>query len=456
MHIHAKKGGSGFCGMNSGEINYSFCENQYQMKEKFIGFCKNTKGIKDCFFVLEENIKKEAALDKTYAIPKLEIMQKLADKENWNLNDGNFSFNPKKYEEIPNEEEMHITIHTEAEFLEYAKNVNEGLDEYACATVRLENNLDFKGKKISPIGKGELTPFRGIFNGNGFQIQNFIIQEKKGETSGLFGYVKNGIIENLSVDGIVHGGKYAGAIAGINDNGKILGCQAAVKGDAQYCFGGVAGKNSGLIENCMCTGRADYKNNTALLIGGSTAMILAAAAAAIFLWKSNENGRVRYPAIPVSEDAVPIEGDKDKPEKGENSILYQMETKINADTGEGQADIHFKNPGKSNHNIVVELQISDAELKHTIGKTGRSKEEQKELEQEETYDAKTSRVILAQSGAILPGYELKQLKLKPLADGTVLPKGTYQAVVYLILYNMETNEKAMVNAQTPVTLVIGG
>ena len=133
-----------------------------------------------------------------------------------------------------------------------------------------------------------------------------------------------------------------------------------------------------------------------------------------------------------------------------------METKLICKKGEDTVNVAFKNPGKSNHDIVVSLQITDEELLKTIGTTGRSKEEQEALEQDETYDEKTNRVTIAESGSVPPGYEMGTLKLNTLEDGSSLPKGTYNAIVYLSLYDIKTNAKAMVNSQTPVKLIVKG
>lgn len=458
MQIKAKQNASGFCGVNNGEINSSFCENKMSSKKNIISFCKNTKGITDCFSILDEKANAETVLDKSYAIKKENFSNKAAKSGSWNKKEiwkeqnGVPELVARQYKETMDKESV-LHIHNEKEFIDFVTGVNQGLDEYAFANVVLENDLDFKGKRIAPIGKSELSPFCGLFNGNGHQIRNVVIKEKKQEVTGLFGYLKNAIVENLRVDCVVHGGKYTGALVGINEDSKILGCHVVAKCDGLYCVGGFVGKNNGIIEGCSCNGQLKKPANKAIVAGaGSVASAAVVAGVAAYLLMGGNDGAVRYPAIPVSEEAVPIKGDKDEPETKGHSILYAINTEINAKTGTKPAQIKFKNPGKSNHNIVVELQITDKELKKKIGKTGRSKEE---LEQKD-YDAKTSRYTIAKTGAIPPGYEQKTVDLTTLEDGTVLPKGTYQAVAYLNMYDIKTNEKAMVNAQTPVTLVIGG
>ena len=46
----------------------------------------------------------------------------------------------------------------------------------------------------------------------------------------------------------------------------------------------------------------------------------------------------------------------------------------------GLCTLHFKNPNASNHYVVVHLQMTDAVAKAVMGSTGRTKEEQAELD----------------------------------------------------------------------------
>lgn len=457
MNLKAKAYESGFCGVNSGEIINSISECIHSAKKNKIGFCKNTKGILNSYFIRESKSNDPQLLDKSLAATKEEVNSKFKNNKNWEIEENHLVLQKKNYQETIQGTETTIFIHTEQELIDIAAKVNEGLDEYTYANIELTTNLDLKGKRWTPIGKSEILPFRGVFNGNGHTIRNFIVNGKKSEVSGLFGYIKGAVIQNLQVDCIVHGGTYAGALAGINDDSKILGCHAAVKGDAQYCFGGLVGKNSGQIEQSTCIGQAQNPLNKAFLISTASASVLIVAAAAMaFLFHNGNEGRTPYPAIPVSKEAIPIKGDKEKPVANGNSVEYAMETKLICKKGKDTVNVAFKNPGKSNHDIVISLQITDEELLKTIGTTGRSKKEQDALEQDETYDEKTNRVTIAKSGSIPPGYEMKTLKLNTLEDGSSLPKGTYNAIVYLSLYDIKTNAKAMVTSQTPVKLIIKG
>lgn len=457
VRIKAKNSQSGFCGMNSGTISNSVSIPSYSVNKNIIGFSKNKKGITDCYYIKPDKIKEEAFIDKAFARTKREVIEKLDKRSEWNCKNDDILLRQKKFDIKKNPEEQTIEIHNPKELFDFATKVNEGIEEYVYANVELKADLDLKGKKWIPIGKDEMTPFRGIFQGNGFTIRNFIVNQKKVETAGFIGYLKDGIVENLSLDCVIHGGKYVGGFVGINDGGTLLGCHISMKGDAKYCLGAFVGKNNGQIEHCSCSGIVQSSSKAKVIASASTIGVMIAAMLAIVIFKQNgESGRIKYPAIPVSQDAIPIEGDEDKPITGGNSVEYKMETKLVCKKGKNQVNINFKNPGKSNHNIVVSLQITDEELLNVCGNTGRSQEEQDKLEQDETYDTKTNRVTIAESGSIPPGYEIATLDLDPLENGKKLPKGTYNAIIFLSLYDIHNNAKAMINSQTPVKLTVEG
>ena len=124
------------------------------------------------------------------------------------------------------------------------------------------------------------------------------------------------------------------------------------------------------------------------------------------------------------------------------------------DLATGLCNFQFKNPGNSNHNIVVQLQFTDAQAVRVMGSTGRTEAQQLELEANAAYDPETYRCILAESGAIRPGYELSDLRLVKQPNGAVIPPGSYNAVVYLVFYDIATNNRAMLESQLPVVITV--
>lgn len=165
-----------------------------------------------------------------------------------------------------------------------------------------------------------------------------------------------------------------------------------------------------------------------------------------------------YPPVAKDPNASPIEEEDSNPPlenpEGGGAVSLTYSNQATAQKGDGVASIMFQNPARSNQSIVIQLQITDKELLDNIGKTGRTGDEKKKIEGAEGYDSAKSRMIIAESGKIAPGYKLTKLLLKPLPDGTVLPKGTYNAVYYILAYDKESNERAIINMQIPITLTI--
>lgn len=62
--------------------------------------------------------------------------------------------------------------------------------------------------------------------------------------------------------------------------------------------------------------------------------------------------------------------------------------------------------------------------------------------------------MLAESGAIRPGYQLKDLRLIEQPNGAAIPPGDYNAMVYLVFYDVKTNNRAMLESQLPVVISV--
>ena len=155
-----------------------------------------------------------------------------------------------------------------------------------------------------------------------------------------------------------------------------------------------------------------------------------------------------YNNIPIDSKAEKVE---DAVGSSFNKASFEFSKDIIFENKVGT--INFKNPATATQSIVLELFISDAELKQKIGKTGRKVAEQSNLEKQ-NYDPTKAKVSVGKSGCIPPGYNLGQVQLSTLPDGTELPKGGYQATVNLTLYNSTTNEKSMVNSQLNITMTV--
>ena len=51
-----------------------------------------------------------------------------------------------------------------------------------------------------------------------------------------------------------------------------------------------------------------------------------------------------------------------------------------------------------------------------------------------------------------PGYRLDNLRLMEQPNGAVIPPGQYDAIAFLIFYDIHTNSRAMLESQLPVAI----
>lgn len=147
-----------------------------------------------------------------------------------------------------------MEIHSESQLFEIARQINTGDPFYCNGNYKLLSDLDLKKKRWIPMGISQQICFGGTFDGNGYAIKNVWIKGRKKDCIGFFGYTKHATIYNLSIEGKVKGGKYTGAIAGINEQSIISYCFASVKLSGSYCAGGLVGKNTGELLHCYYSG----------------------------------------------------------------------------------------------------------------------------------------------------------------------------------------------------------
>ena len=175
-----------------------------------------------------------------------------------------------------------IYIQNTADLIELSENCH--MDSWSTdKTVELTQDIILTSEFTS------IPVFNGYFKGNGHSISGYRYGGD-GYATGFFRYVgKDGIIENLHLKATIHtpaSGKVTGSIAGIN-YGTILNCSysGSMKSDSEtggivgvnessgtvsgcvnngeiqgyYFTGGIAGKNYGLLQNCVNKGTV---NNT--------------------------------------------------------------------------------------------------------------------------------------------------------------------------------------------------
>lgn len=150
-------------------------------------------------------------------------------------------------------------IGTAEQLKAFRDSVNEG-KTYAGDYIKLTGNIDLDGSESdqwTPIGLSVTIPFKGTFDGNGHKISGLYINTTS-DFQGLFGYIKEGEIKNLSVSGTVKGSYDVGGIVGNNNSGKVINCcNSAEIVSTNSRSGGVAGRidNSGIVINCFNEGK---------------------------------------------------------------------------------------------------------------------------------------------------------------------------------------------------------
>ena len=138
-----------------------------------------------------------------------------------------------------------------------------------------------------------------------------------------------------------------------------------------------------------------------------------------FLLNHEEDPFVFNPMPPVDTSAQKNENDNEESrpleQGGLMSMVYKLKAEISLSTND--IKIYFQNPGKSNHNVALELYVVSG----------------------------GNEVKIAESGVIEPGFMLRHLTYEP--ENVVLSEGNYEGKFKVIYYNPETGERAFVDSE---------
>lgn len=344
-------------------------------------------------------------------------------------------------------ESQAIFIRTKEDLFNISSKIKSGDVQASSSYYILENDIDLRGKSWEPLGT-VICPFTGIFDGNGHKIYNFKVVDKDIMFAGFFGVVENAVIANLQIDGIIKTGKYSGGFVGMNKNSKIYSCSAIAQVIGKDIIGGFVGNNSGIIEGCYFNGK--IKKPFPLIWIMLVPLFVAVTLTCLYIINPMKN-KATFNNVPIDPYSAknthfePYTGEKNKASFSFSDVVEFVD---------GKAEVKFGSVDSTNQSMTIKIQITDQELVKKIGKTGRTSKEQAELNSNENYDASNARITVSESGLVLPGYDLKKLVLSNLPDGTKLPEGVYSGIAFLNFFNSETNEKAMVNSQVPVAVVV--
>lgn len=117
------------------------------------------------------------------------------------------------------------------------------------------------------------------------------------------------------------------------------------------------------------------------------------------------------------------DSDKDKldaPEGG-GSVNLMFQDKVTIDLSDNKATLYYGNPYESTQDVLLQIVVKDT--------------------------------LIAESGRIVPGNQIKTLDLEEKAVSLLQPGG-YDGKLILSFYNPDTGEKATVNSEIPVKITV--
>ena len=482
----------GFCGLNTGTVLNSFSVSDMSNAKNIGSFCyKNTGEISTCFamprvnknhnadFCFENcgqiinsfsNKKSNNTVSSTTKTFNNNInycdfcnttVNDLIENLDLTLNDfwhktqcsdnllslelKNSCYNCSEDEKILDLEPVHIR--TKEDLIFISEKIKNGDGQSAGAYYVLENDIDLKNVNWEPIGN-IICPFTGVFDGCGHKIYNFKVVSKDIMFAGFFGVVEHALIANLQVDGMIKTGSCSGGFAGISRESRIYSCSAVSHVIGTDNVGGFIGNNTGIIEGCYFNGK--IKRPFPLILLYFLPVLIMMILMCIYILNPMKN-TATFNNVPI--DPYTVKNNKFQTYTGgQNKASFSFSDVVKFVNN--TATVKFGSPDSANQSMTIKIQITDQELKEKLGKTGRTSSEQKSLDSNPKYDPSNTRVTVSESGLVLPGYELKKLVLDKLPDGTYLPKGVYRGIAFLNFFNGETNEKAMINTQIPITVVV--
>ena len=142
-----------------------------------------------------------------------------------------------------------------------ASNVNAGISNYEGKTFRLSNDIILSGFEWTPIGISMRLSFRGSFDGGGHAVRGMSIKRWKGENVGLFGFLHNATVSNLTVEGDISAAyENCAMIAGVANASTFTSCKAEgtiehLESNGEFyseAVGGICGKanTSAVFRDC--------------------------------------------------------------------------------------------------------------------------------------------------------------------------------------------------------------
>jgi len=170
-------------------------------------------------------------------------------------------------------------------------------------------------------------------------------------------------------------------------------------------------------------------------------------AAIVFAFPS----KLPYKPLPYDKSQKQFE---DALEKNKNMVSFEFNMMAEISTKSGTCKIDYVNTGESQKDVVVEIQITDADCYLATGVLAISPKELKELSDSGDYNPYESWTTIAQSNLIRPGNKLKSCKITRLYDGKYLPPGQYNGRAHLVYYNPVTHNREIIENSFRVAIEV--
>lgn len=466
ISFKAKYGGSGFIYDNRGEISNSVSVKGIRGKGSLSGFVfRNSEAVESCGFLgkvsnRKENDGKEA---RTFRDESLRMDSSLSTEKIYLALGLNKLWKNERYDSLePDMEANHVVpdsigtpveIRDGDELLDIIDAINDGDISATVAHYVLMDNINLRGRKIDPIGVSETTPFRGIFDGNGKTISNFVIDGKGREYAGFFGVAKGAHVVNLRVDYILKstGSKVSGGMVAMCTGGWFENCAVCINVNPGVCSGGFVGKNGSQILNCYVCGKVAFP----LVLWPLLAIPAALLILLLILLVRKDSGGAYVPEI-IDPNQVPVINNTNVPalEPGTSRISFEVYQDIYISAVTQVGEMGYVNPARATQDVVVRLCVSDRELVragYDLVATGVRTAEELAAS---GYNPDESYTELYRSGRIQIGFGVDNCKLSPLPNGQTLKVGEYEMLIFIDSYDPVTFEKSIINASAPVTVHI--
>lgn len=155
--------------------------------------------------------------------------------------------------------------------IDHLQNVDE--DKYIDKHFIQINNINAastsnwnRGQGFKPIGS-DSSPFRGTYDGNGYEISRLTINRNDEDNVGLFRSVEEGIIKNTGIrNANILGDEVVGGLVG-NNNGQIINSDVHGTVGGEEIVGGLIGRNQGQVNDSYALADVSGKDEVGGLAG---------------------------------------------------------------------------------------------------------------------------------------------------------------------------------------------